>query len=84
MLVAGGSGGLTALRGGPFLHGPPPPDLAASAGEFWQVHPAAADVLAGVVSEVLRPQPGDVALDLYCGAGLFAGILAVAVGPSGR
>ena len=51
---------------------------------FWQVHPAAADVLAGVVSEVLRPQPGDVALDLYCGAGLFAGTLAAAVGPSGE
>ena len=84
MLVAGGRGGLTALRGGPFLH-----RTAAgrtwrtSAGVFWQVHPAAADVLAGVVSEVLRPQPGDVALDLYCGAGLFAGVLAAAVGPSG-
>jgi tRNA/tmRNA/rRNA uracil-C5-methylase (TrmA/RlmC/RlmD family) len=85
VLVAAGSGGLTALRGGPFLH-----RTAAgrtwrtSAGVFWQVHPAAADVLAGVVSEVLRPQPGDVALDLYCGAGLFAGILAAAVGPSGE
>jgi tRNA/tmRNA/rRNA uracil-C5-methylase (TrmA/RlmC/RlmD family) len=47
------------------------------------VHPAAADVLAGLVGEILRPQPGDVALDLYCGAGLFAGVLASAVGPSG-
>jgi tRNA/tmRNA/rRNA uracil-C5-methylase (TrmA/RlmC/RlmD family) len=85
VLVAGGSGGLTALRGGPFLH-----RTAAGrtwrtgAGVFWQVHPAAADVLAGVVSEVLAPQPRDVALDLYCGAGLFAGTLAAAVGPSGE
>ena len=31
----------------------------------------------------LEPRPGDVALDLYCGAGLFAGALAPAVGPGG-
>ena len=31
----------------------------------------------------LEPRPGDVALDLYCGAGLFAGVLAPAVGPGG-
>ena len=84
VLVDGGSGGLTALRGGPFLH-----RTAAgrtwrtSAGVFWQVHPSAADVLAGVVQDVLRPQAGDVALDLYCGAGLFTGVLAAAVGPAG-
>ena len=80
----GGGGGLTALRGGPFLHrAAAGRTWRASAGVFWQVHPAAADVLAGVVQEVLRPQAGDVALDLYCGAGLFAGVLAAAVGPSG-
>ena len=84
VLVAAEGTGLTALRGGPFLR-----RTAAgrtwrtSAGVFWQVHPAAADVLAGLVGEILRPQPGDVALDLYCGAGLFAGVLASAVGPSG-
>jgi tRNA/tmRNA/rRNA uracil-C5-methylase (TrmA/RlmC/RlmD family) len=54
-----------------------------SAGVFWQVHPAAADVLAGAVLAGLGPVAGDVALDLYCGAGLFAGVLAPAVGPSG-
>ena len=51
---------------------------------FWQVHPAAADTLAAAVLQALEPRPGDVALDLYCGAGLFAGVLAPAVGPDGR
>ncbi len=50
---------------------------------FWQVHPGAADLLAAAVLGFLRPQPGDTALDLYCGAGLFAGVLAEAVGPGG-
>jgi len=59
-------------------------DWRVSAAGFWQVHPGAADTLAAAVLGVLRPQPGDVALDLYCGAGLFAGVLAEAVGPSGR
>jgi tRNA/tmRNA/rRNA uracil-C5-methylase (TrmA/RlmC/RlmD family) len=54
-----------------------------SAGAFWQVHPGAADVLSAAVLDVLRPRPGEVALDLFCGAGLFAGVLAAAVGPDG-
>ncbi len=54
-----------------------------SSGVFWQVHPAAADVLTEVVLAALRPQPGDVALDLYCGAGLFTAALAEAVGLAG-
>jgi tRNA/tmRNA/rRNA uracil-C5-methylase (TrmA/RlmC/RlmD family) len=54
-----------------------------SATGFWQVHPAAADTLARAVLAALRPQPGDTALDLYCGAGLFTGVLAAAVGPAG-
>ena len=55
-----------------------------SAGVFWQVHPAAAGVLTEVVLAAMDPGPGDVALDLYCGAGLFTGALAAAVGPGGR
>lgn len=56
----------------------------ASAGVFWQVHPAAAEVLAGCVTDLLRPMPGETVLDLYCGAGLFAGVLARAVGSAGQ
>jgi tRNA/tmRNA/rRNA uracil-C5-methylase (TrmA/RlmC/RlmD family) len=58
-------------------------DWRVSGAGFWQVHPRAADTLATAVLDALRPQPGEVALDLYCGAGLFAGVLAGAVGPSG-
>jgi tRNA/tmRNA/rRNA uracil-C5-methylase (TrmA/RlmC/RlmD family) len=53
------------------------------ASAFWQVHPHAADALTAAVIEALRPRPGDVAIDLYCGAGLFAGALAAEVGPDG-
>jgi tRNA/tmRNA/rRNA uracil-C5-methylase (TrmA/RlmC/RlmD family) len=54
-----------------------------SAGAFWQVHPGAADTLSAAVLDTLRPRPGEVALDLFCGAGLFAGALAARVGPEG-
>jgi tRNA/tmRNA/rRNA uracil-C5-methylase (TrmA/RlmC/RlmD family) len=53
------------------------------ASAFWQIHPHAADVLTAAVIDALLPRPGDVALDLYCGAGLFAGALAAEVGPTG-
>jgi tRNA/tmRNA/rRNA uracil-C5-methylase (TrmA/RlmC/RlmD family) len=58
-------------------------DWRVAASGFWQVHPAAADTLATAVLEALRPRSGDSALDLYCGAGLFAGVLAEAVGQAG-
>ena len=51
---------------------------------FWQVHPAAAQVLNAAVLEVLAPAPGDTAMDLYSGVGLFAAGLAEAVGPEGE
>jgi tRNA/tmRNA/rRNA uracil-C5-methylase (TrmA/RlmC/RlmD family) len=54
-----------------------------SAEGFWQVHPAAADVLSQAVLAALDPKPGDTVLDLYCGAGLFAGVVAPLVGPDG-
>ena len=58
-------------------------DWRVSAGAFWQVHPGAADALTNAVMTALEPRPGDAVLDLYCGAGLFAGTLAAAVGPGG-
>ena len=84
VLTAGRDGRLTPLRGRGYLH-----QSAAGrtwrvgAGTFWQVHPGAADALTEAVLDVLRPAPGDVALDLFCGAALFAGVLAEAVGPGG-
>ena len=75
---------LTPVRGRTYLsHRAAGRDWRVSAGVFWQVHPSAADVLTEAVMSALGPRPGDVALDLYCGAGLFAGALAPAVGPDG-
>jgi tRNA/tmRNA/rRNA uracil-C5-methylase (TrmA/RlmC/RlmD family) len=58
-------------------------DWRVSAAGFWQVHPGAADALADAVLAALRPEPGERALDLFCGSGLFAGVLAEAVGSAG-
>ena len=54
-----------------------------SARGFWQVHPQAAATFVDHVRKELAPQPGERALDLYAGAGLFALALADAVGPTG-
>jgi tRNA/tmRNA/rRNA uracil-C5-methylase (TrmA/RlmC/RlmD family) len=53
-------------------------------GGFWQVHPGAAATLVDAVLEGLQPAPGDVALDLYGGVGLFSAALADRVAPGGR
>ncbi|KAA9381036.1 class I SAM-dependent RNA methyltransferase [Microbispora cellulosiformans] len=58
-------------------------DYRVTASGFWQVHPGAAATLLGAVLDLGRPEPGEWALDLYCGAGLFAAGLAEAVGPEG-
>ncbi len=55
-----------------------------SGGGFWQVHPGAAEVLLDTVLAGLDPRPGESALDLYCGVGLFAATLAQQLGPGGR
>jgi tRNA/tmRNA/rRNA uracil-C5-methylase (TrmA/RlmC/RlmD family) len=53
------------------------------AGGFWQVHEKAADLLVEAAMQGLLPRKGENALDLYCGAGLFAGALADRVGERG-
>lgn len=50
---------------------------------FWQVHPGAAATFVDAVLAALQPRPGERAVDLYAGAGLFALALADAVGPEG-
>ncbi len=54
-----------------------------SARSFWQVHPGAAATFVEHVLAELAPQPGERALDLYAGVGLFALALADAVGQDG-
>lgn len=51
---------------------------------FWQVHPGAPTTLVDTVLGFLDPQPGEKALDLYAGVGLFARFLAERVGEAGR
>jgi tRNA/tmRNA/rRNA uracil-C5-methylase (TrmA/RlmC/RlmD family) len=50
---------------------------------FWQVHPGAPRVLVETVIQMLAPEVGERALDLYAGVGLFSASLATAVGPTG-
>ncbi|POM22881.1 putative RNA methyltransferase/cg2084 [Actinomadura rubteroloni] len=52
-------------------------------GGFWQVHPGAAPLLVDAVLDALEPKPGDVVVDLYCGAGLFTAFLGERVGSGG-
>ena len=52
-------------------------ELAVSARGFWQVHPGAARTFVEAVMDAARPRPGERALDLYAGVGLFAAALAV-------
>jgi len=84
VLAAGRGGRLTTLSGrGSLRQHAAGRSWRVSAGAFWQVHPGAADALSAAVLDTLEPRPGEVALDLFCGAGLFAGALAAAVGPDG-
>jgi tRNA/tmRNA/rRNA uracil-C5-methylase (TrmA/RlmC/RlmD family) len=50
---------------------------------FWQVHPGAPELLVTTVLEMLAPQPGERAVDLYAGVGLFSAFLADAVTATG-
>lgn len=53
------------------------------AGDFWQVHPGAAEALVGAVLHGVRARPGDSCWDLYAGVGLFSAALAEQVGSAG-
>ncbi|QSR31080.1 tRNA/tmRNA/rRNA uracil-C5-methylase [Nocardioides sp. S5] len=52
----------------------------AAADGFWQVHPEAPRVLVEAVLDLLAPQSGERALDLYSGVGLFARFVGEATG----
>ncbi|HTF46798.1 MAG TPA: methyltransferase, partial [Pseudonocardia sp.] len=52
-------------------------------GAFWQVHPALADTLCGVVADWAGAPAGGRAWDLYGGMGVLASVLAEQVGPDG-
>jgi tRNA/tmRNA/rRNA uracil-C5-methylase (TrmA/RlmC/RlmD family) len=58
-------------------------DFRVAPDDFWQVHPEAPRVLVETVLELLGPRPGERALDLYAGVGLFSVFLAEAVGRGG-
>jgi tRNA/tmRNA/rRNA uracil-C5-methylase (TrmA/RlmC/RlmD family) len=51
---------------------------------FWQAHRDAARVYSRLVADWAQPSDGMTAWDLYGGAGVFAAVLAEAVGDSGR
>jgi tRNA/tmRNA/rRNA uracil-C5-methylase (TrmA/RlmC/RlmD family) len=83
-VLAARGGRLTPVRGRAYLHQTAAGrQWRAGAGVFWQGHPGAATVLTAAVLEALAPRRADAAVDLYCGAGLFTGALAAAVGPRG-
>lgn len=46
-------------------------EMRISAPSFFQVNTAAAEILIDLVLEALNPQPDELAIDLYCGAGTF-------------
>ncbi|MBR7743434.1 class I SAM-dependent RNA methyltransferase [Phycicoccus sp. BSK3Z-2] len=59
-------------------------DMTVAARGFWQVHPGAVAALVGATMAGLAVRPGERALDLYAGVGVFAAALGEAVGPGGQ
>lgn len=55
-------------------------EFSVAADGFWQVHPEAPRVLVEAVMDLLAPTPGERALDLYAGVGLFARFVGEATG----
>ncbi|MCK2217541.1 class I SAM-dependent RNA methyltransferase [Actinomadura sp. ATCC 31491] len=84
ILLDQGKGRTVPRRGSGVLHEQVGEHVFRVAGSgFWQVHPGAAETLLDAVLAYAAPEPGEWALDLYCGVGLFAAGLAEAVGPEG-
>lgn len=63
--------------------GPWQGELEVAARGFWQVHPGAAATFVAAVLDGLEPAPGERAVDLYSGVGLFAVALSDLLGPDG-
>jgi len=83
-----GAGGIERLRGRTWVEesvavGPMTRRFRITGTGFWQVHPGAARTLLDAVLDAAQPGPGERALDLYSGVGLFAAGLAERVGPGG-
>jgi tRNA/tmRNA/rRNA uracil-C5-methylase (TrmA/RlmC/RlmD family) len=72
------------LKGGNAVQHAAGRDWRLDAHGFWQVHPAGAETLAGLVAEWAEAPLGGRAWDLYAGVGLFASVLAEQVGPEGQ
>ena len=77
--VVNADGVVSVLADGKVVRGPAVVDqrvgshrFRVAASGFWQVHPRAAEILSAAVLDGLAPVGGEVALDLYCGVGLFA------------
>ncbi len=78
LALATGSG--TAVRdaarpGSPVVQRALGRDWTVAADGFWQSHVGAPECLVAAVLDGLDPRPGERAVDLYCGVGLFAGAL---------
>jgi 23S rRNA (uracil1939-C5)-methyltransferase len=74
--LLGPDGETAYLAGGPLQYEVCGRPFRVSAGSFFQVNTAQIPALVDLVTEMADPQPQDIALDVYCGAGLFSAFLA--------
>jgi 23S rRNA (uracil1939-C5)-methyltransferase len=72
----GPQGGATYLAGGPLRYEVLGREFSVSADSFFQVNTARIPAMVSTVLEMAGPAPGETALDVYCGTGLFSAFLA--------